>query len=210
MSEREHSVEIWHIYSLSPKNISSSQTISVVIYIFSKTVTFTKLLPDMRENSSNFHTAHCGKTRNSLSPKNISSNQLFSNLSSNSLLSRIFFQKCVRENSRNFHTHCALCTLHCTVNVDITEIPSHTILEKIRESNGFTKEIAKWLVWRKCFDESKFLFFSTRIHWKNISSKQLFSKYVTLTNFLPKKCERHSLEICKFFPRDFFAKISSN
>ena len=115
-------------------------------------------------------------------------------LSSNSLLSRNFFQKCVRENSRNFHTvHCA----HCTLNVDITEIPSRTILEKIRESNGFTKEIAKWLVWRKCFDESKFLFFSTRIHWKNISSKQLFSKYVTLTNFLPKKCERHSFTVWK-------------
>ena len=43
--------------------------------------------------------AHCEKTRNSDSQKIFSSNQLFRN----PLLSRNFCQKCVRENSRNFH-----------------------------------------------------------------------------------------------------------
>ena len=45
-----------------------------------------------------------GKMRNSLSPKNISSDQLLSKLSK-PLLSRNFCQKCVREISRNFHTY---------------------------------------------------------------------------------------------------------
>ena len=59
---RENTVWKNDTFTLSHQKIFL-QTISVVIYIFSKTVTFTKLLRDMRENSSNFHTAHCGKTR---------------------------------------------------------------------------------------------------------------------------------------------------
>ena len=49
--------------------------------------------------------SHCGKTRNSLSPKFFfrQINSLVTYLVK-PLLSRNFWQKCVRENSRNFHT----------------------------------------------------------------------------------------------------------
>ena len=51
-----------------------------------------------------FTTPQCGKPWNSLSPKNISSNQLFSEFISKTLLSRNFCKRSVRVNFRNFHT----------------------------------------------------------------------------------------------------------
>ena len=72
---------------------------------------------------------------------------------------------------------------------------------KFRESNRFTKEITKQLIWRNIFfSESNFSFYHTTV-WKyekfglteiifrQINSLVLFSKTVTFTKFLPKKCE---------------------
>ena len=75
---------------------------------FGKTVTFTKFLAKKCEREFLVFphcTLHIGKFKNLLSPKNISSNQLFSNLYYivKSLLSRNFCQKSW-ENFRNFHT----------------------------------------------------------------------------------------------------------
>ena len=89
----------------------------------------------VRENFSFFHTAQCGKTRNSLSPKKISSNQLFSNLCSKTvryLLSRNFAfnaweRERVRENPRNFHT------VH-RVSPEKTFVKSTTHCEKVLQN----------------------------------------------------------------------------
>ena len=59
----------------------------------------------MRVNFRNFHTVvQCGKMKNVLSLKKISSNQLFSNFFSKPLLSQNFCQKSVIVNFRNFHS----------------------------------------------------------------------------------------------------------
>ena len=44
--------------------------------------------------------------------------------------------------------------------MEITEIYSHTLWQKFRESNSFTKWVTTELISRKKFGESKFLVFS--------------------------------------------------
>ena len=79
--------------------------------IFGKNSVKSKLWTDFTDfffSSENilfvFTTPQCGKPWNSLSPKNISSNQLFSEFISITLLSRSFCKRSVRVNFRNFHT----------------------------------------------------------------------------------------------------------
>ena len=89
-------------------------------------------------------TAQCGKTRNSLSPKKISSNQLFNNSFNlvKPLLSRNFCQKCVRENFRNFHT----------VHSEVWKKRKFTLAwQKFRESNVLSKEVTKEFISRNIF-----------------------------------------------------------
>ena len=60
-------------------------------------------------------------------------------------LSRNFCQKCVRENSRNFHT----VAKH---NVEITEIYSHTFRQKfVNVTTVLLKNITNELIWRNIF-----------------------------------------------------------
>ena len=76
----------------------------------------------------NDRNSQCGKMKNLLSLKIFSSNQLISDSLVKSLLSRDFCQKCVWVNFRNFHS---------------VKFTPTIFWQKLRESNGFTKEIAK-------------------------------------------------------------------
>ena len=105
---REHSVEITGILSHQKKfhEINSSVT-----YLVKPLLSRNFCQKCVRENSRNFYTvvsAQFGKTRNSLSPKNISSNHLFSNLFSKTVI----FTKFLRGSEVLFPSNpCAQCTV---------------------------------------------------------------------------------------------------
>ena len=48
--------------------------------------------------------------------------------------------------------------------MEITEIYSHTFWQKIRESNDFTKETTKELIWRNIFFSETELFIFPKVH----------------------------------------------
>ena len=80
---------------------------SLVIYLVNALVSRNFCQKSMRVNFRNFHSVQCtqcGKVKNLVSPKNISSNQLFVISLLKTLLSRNICQKCVRLNRSNFHT----------------------------------------------------------------------------------------------------------
>jgi len=95
--------------SLLTEKKSSNQLFS---NFFCKSITFTKFLRKKCEREI-LQFLHCGEAiqctvwkneKFTLTEKNISPNQLFSNFHSKMLLSRNFCQKRVRVNFRNFHS----------------------------------------------------------------------------------------------------------
>ena len=102
--------DFFHTEPSHQKNISSNQRFSN--FLLNKTVVFTKFLPKMREMREYFRGFHCSMCKTEKfcltpPPKNISSNcdSLVISLVK-TLFSRIFCQKSVRVNFRNF------CTVH--------------------------------------------------------------------------------------------------
>ena len=94
--------------------------------------------------------AHYGKMKNLLSPKNISSNKLSSNLCSKTATFTKFFQNCMKENSQNSHT---------TVMWKNEEF-SHG--KKIREINSLVISLVKTLYFHEIF--------AKKVWWERISS----------------------------------------
>ena len=102
----KHSVEIshvtflplWFLRETNFRDFASSKTVQIWLH--------GKCEGQKNPEISTLWNAQCGKTRNSLSPKKVF-------YLVNPLLSRNFHQKCVRENSRNFHTvKCLLNSFH--------------------------------------------------------------------------------------------------
>ena len=154
----------------------------------------TKYFFDEREFVAFLH-SQCGKTRNSLPHKYFTSNQLTVKFFSKTLIWRIFCEKTVAVNFRNYHTVRTLLwkLWNFTVTVFIQNFCQINVLLKNFTVNWFDEKI--------CVAENLSFFhtlFRVAQCWKkrnflspkNISSNQLFSKFfsknVSFTKFLQK------------------------
>ena len=84
---------------------------------------------------------HCGNYGIFLSPRNISSNQLFSNIFSITVTFTKFLPKMREKEIPIISTLCFLNTMWKLWNFSLT-----LFRQKFRESNGFTKQITKELI----------------------------------------------------------------
>ena len=135
------------------------------------------------------------------------------------LLSRTFYQKCVRENSRNFHT------VHWAV--EITEINSHAFLTTIswkQRFTGFTKVVINQLITREknfgerkscvvphCTLSQKFreINFFTKDFYSNLIWRKIFRVAVNFSFFHTVHCVRAVMSLKNISSNQLFCNFIS-
>ena len=132
----------------------------------------------MRVNFCNFHSVQCGKMKNLVSPKNISSNQLFSNLFSKNVAFTKFLSK--------------KCDFHIVAQYTVWKNEKFTLTAKIiRQIISLVISLVKTLLSRnfcqKCVRVNFSVFHTLRV-WKI----EVFDKNFVKATFLLKKLLKSS------------------